>query len=103
VREKENKKRWRRTKKLHFYRQGWGGRHCANATSWPRIPDFWDHPSPRIQCNQCSKEGENGIREDIFEGICQRIEDSPMSGINVKNILQRSIHGPVHLKLARWP
>jgi hypothetical protein len=34
---------------------------------WPRIPDFWDHPSPRIQCNQSSKEArENGTREDIF-------------------------------------
>jgi hypothetical protein len=28
--------------------------------------------------------------------------DSSMSGINIKNILQRSIHGPMHLKLARW-
>jgi hypothetical protein len=71
---------------------------------WPKIPDFWDHPAPRIQCNQSSKEaGENRTREDIFEGICQRVEDSPMNGINVKNILQRNIHGLVHVKLARWP
>jgi hypothetical protein len=27
------KGRKERTKKLHFCRQGWGGRHCANATS----------------------------------------------------------------------
>jgi hypothetical protein len=54
----------------------------------PRILDFWDHPSPRVQCNQSSKEaGANGTREDIFEGISQSIGDSPMSGINVKNIL----------------
>jgi hypothetical protein len=36
-----------------------------------------------------------------LEGISQSVEDSPMSGINVKNILQRSIHGPVYLKLVR--
>jgi hypothetical protein len=31
---KETKKgRQKRTKKLHFYGQGWGGRHCGNATS----------------------------------------------------------------------
>jgi hypothetical protein len=32
--EKGTKKgRKRRTKKLHFCGQGWGGRHCANAAS----------------------------------------------------------------------
>ena len=71
---------------------------------WPRIPNFWDHPSPKIKCNQSSKEvGKNGKMEDIFEGMYQRVRDSPMCGINVKNILQRSIHGHVHLKLTCWP
>jgi hypothetical protein len=36
-----------------------------------------------------------------LEVISQSVEDTPMSGINVKNILQRSINGPVHLKSAR--
>jgi hypothetical protein len=27
------KGRQKRTKQLHFYGQGWGGRHCGNATS----------------------------------------------------------------------
>jgi hypothetical protein len=67
---------------------------------WHRIPDFWDHPSLRIQCKQSSKDaGEEATREDIFEGICQRVEDSPMSGINIQNILLRSIYCPVHLKI----
>jgi hypothetical protein len=39
----------------------------------------------------------------IFLKACQSVGDSPMSGINVKNILQRSIHGHVHLKLIRSP
>jgi hypothetical protein len=34
LKEKRTKKgRKRRTKKLHFCGQGWGGRHCANAAS----------------------------------------------------------------------
>jgi hypothetical protein len=103
---KEGQKRRERKEPKNYIFVGMGGEVDIGLMQppWPRIPDFGDHSSPRIQCNQSSKEArENGTREDIFEGICQRVGDSPMSGIIVKNILQRSIHGPMHLKLARWP
>jgi hypothetical protein len=71
---------------------------------WHKILDFWNHPSPRIQCKQSSKDvGKEAIRKDIFEVTCQRVEDFLMSGINVKNILLKSIYRLVHLKIARWP
>jgi hypothetical protein len=82
----KNKKREKK-EQINYIFVGRGG-EVDMQPPWHRIPDFWDHPSPRIQCKQSSKDaGEEATREDIFEGICQRVRDFPMSNINVKNII----------------